>query len=123
MDWKGFAERVNADRLVARHGAGSNFELLVRWGDEEHLLRVRDGRLEELRHGPFVMPRCDFALSGGAEAWTRFARARPAPRDQDIFAFFRRGEIALAGDTRKFYAHLLCLKLVLAQLRAPGAAS
>jgi len=123
MDWKGFAERVNADRLVARHGAGSSFDLLLKWGTEEHLLCVRDGRLEELRHGPLVMPRCDFALSGGADAWARFTRAQPAPRDQDIFAFFRRGEIALAGDTRKFYAHQLCLKLVLANLRAAGAAS
>ena len=123
MDWKGFAERVNADRLVARHGAGSSFDLLLKWGTEEHLLCVHDGRLEGLRHGPFVMPRCDFALSGGADAWARFARAQPAPRDQDIFAFFRRGEIVLAGDTRKFYAQLMCLKLILSKLRAAGAAS
>ena len=123
MDWNAFAGRVNADRLVARQGAGSSFELLLKWGDEEHLLRVHEGRLEELRHGPFVMPRCDFALSGSADAWTRFACPQPAPRDQDIFAFFRRGEIALAGDTRKFYAQLMCLKLVLAKLRAAGAAS
>jgi hypothetical protein len=43
---------------------------------------------------------------------------RAAPRDQDLFAYFRRGEIELAGDTRKFYAHQLCLKLILAKLRS-----
>ena len=121
MDWKDFAARINADRAIARQGAGSSFELLLRLGDEEHLLRVHDGRLEELRHGPFVMPRCDFSLAGGEDAWARFANPEPAARDQDIFAFFRRGEITLAGDTRKFYAHLMCVKLMLANLRAPGA--
>ena len=111
MDWKLFVQRVNEDGLVARHGAGSSF----------NLLQVRDGRLAEHREGPFVMPQCDFALAGSDDAWTRFAQAHPAPRDQDLFAFFRRGEITLTGDTRKFYAHQLCLKLMLASLRAVGA--
>jgi hypothetical protein len=120
MDWNDFAGRVNADPLVARHGADSSFDLLLRWGEEEHLLRVRDGRLEAHREGPFVMPRCDFALAGSEEAWARFAHPRPAPRDQDIFAFFRRGEMSLSGDARKFFAHQMYLKLMLAQLRAAG---
>jgi len=120
MDWNDFAGRVNADPLVARLAAESSFDLLLRWGDEEHLLRVRDGRLQAHRAGPFVMPQCDFALSGSEDAWARFCQAQPAPRDQDIFAFFRRGEMTLTGDTRKFYAHQMCLKLVLAQLRAAG---
>lgn len=121
MDWDLFIRRVNEDRLVARHGAGSSFRLLLAWGDEDHLLRVDDGRLAEHREGPFVMPQCDFALEGSDEAWSRFAQPQPAPRDQDLFAFFRRGEIRLTGDTRKFYAHQLCLKLMLANLRAAGA--
>jgi hypothetical protein len=121
MDWKLFMQRVNEDRLVARHGAGSSFNLLLRWGDEDHLLQVHDGRLAEHRQGPFVMPQCDFALAGSDDAWTRFTQSQPAPRDQDLFAFFRRGEIALVGDARKFFAHQLCLKLMLASLRAVGA--
>jgi len=67
--------------------------------------------------GPFVMPQCDFALSGSAFAWDRFSGVRVAPGDQDLFAFFRRGEMALTGDTRKFYAYLFVLKMILARLR------
>jgi len=118
MDWNRFRERANADRLLARQGAGSSFSVLLKWGEAEHLLRVRGGRLEELLHGPFVMPQCDFALAGDAEAWGRFAQPSPVPRDQDLFGFFRRGEIELTGDTRKFFAHQMCLKLLLANLRA-----
>jgi hypothetical protein len=123
MDWEGFARRVNADRLIARLGADSSFDLLLRWGEEEHLLRVREGRLQAHREGPFVMPQCDFALAGSDDAWARFVQPQPAPRDQDIFAFFRRGEMSLSGDARKFFAHQMCLKLMLAQLRAAGADS
>ncbi len=65
-----------------------------------------------------VMPQCDFALTGSAAAWERFANVRPNPCEQDIFAFFRSGEIVLSGDTRKFYAHLMCLKLILLHLRS-----
>ena len=67
--------------------------------------------------GPLVMPQYDFALTGSAAAWQRFSAIRPAPREQDIFAYFRTGEIVLSGDTRKFYAHLMCLKLMLLHLR------
>lgn len=117
MDWTGFQQRAGSDALLARHAAGASFRLLLRWGTEERLLLVHEGRIESMAPGPLVMPRCDFALEGSAAAWERFARPAPAPRDQDIFAFFRRGEITLTGDTRKFYAHLLWLKLLLLNLR------
>ena len=65
MDWDLLVRRVNEDRLVARHGAGSSFNLLLRWGEEDNLLQVHDGRLAAHREGPFVMPQCDFALAGG----------------------------------------------------------
>ena len=104
MDWDLFVRRVNEDRLVARHGAGSSFRLLLGWGDDDHLLRVDDGRLAEHRKGPFVMPQCDFALAGSDDAWSRFAQPQPAPRDQDLFAFLRRGEIALTEAAHRCLA-------------------
>lgn len=118
MHWQGLAERVNDDALVARFARGASFRVLIRSGDEERVIQIVDGRVAAIANGPFVMPQCDFALSGTAAAWARFAAAKPAPGDQDVFAFFRRGEIGLTGDTRKFFAHQLTLKLVLQRLRA-----
>ena len=117
LDWQHFKERVKSDPIVVRRGAGSSFRVLLGWGDEQHLITVHDGAIAALESGAFVMPHCDFALTGSAGAWSRFTAAKPAPRDQDIFAFFRSGEIVLTGDTRKFYAHLMCLKLLLLHLR------
>jgi len=118
MDWKRFSEDVNSDAVIAHRGAGSSFRVLLAWGNEHHLITVRDGAVTAVDSGTLVMPQCDFALTGSEEAWQRFVSARTAPRDQDIFAFFRSGEIVLSGDTRKFYAHLMCLKLMLLHLRS-----
>ena len=118
MNWEGLEDRVNRDRLIARFAGGASFRCLVRSGADEREIRLADGRMAPVARGPFATPQCDFALTGAADAWHRFAMSRPAPGDQDLFGFFRRGEIALAGDARKFYAHLLCLKLILEQLRA-----
>ncbi len=117
VNWERFRQQVNSDAVFVRRSAGSNFRVLIGWGENQHLVTIREGIVDVVETGPFVMPQCDFALTGSASAWERFAAARPAPRDQDIFAFFRSGEIALSGDTRKFYAHLMCLKLMLLQLR------
>jgi len=119
MDWDRFLKAANADPVLARQGAGSSFRLLLGWGDAQILITVQDAVISSIKTGPFVMPQCDFALTGSADAWVRFAASRPAPREQDIFAFFRSREIQLTGDTRKFYAHLMCLKLMLTHLRGP----
>jgi hypothetical protein len=120
MDWQRFREQANSDRLLARFGAGSSFAVLLRWNADEYLIRFRDGKIDAVQTGPFVMPQCDFALAGSAEVWRRFTQPHPAPRDQDLFAFFRRGELVLTGDARKFFAHLLCLKIALEKLRTAG---
>ena len=117
MDWDRFMNLANADPILARQGAGSSFRLLLGWGEEQILVAVNDGVVAGIKTGPFVMPQCDFALTGDTGAWARFTSSRLAPRDQDIFAFFRSKDILLTGDTRKFYAHLMCLKLLLGHLR------
>ena len=117
MDWHRFQKEANTDPVLAQQGAGSSFRLLLKRGDDEHVIEVREGGVARVHAGPFVMPQCDFALAGSRTAWARFACPQPAPGDQDLFAFFRSGEITLTGDTRKFYAHLMCLKLVLGHLQ------
>jgi hypothetical protein len=118
MDWRRFSDDVNGDATIAHRGAGSSFRVLLVWGEDKYLVTVRNGAIVAIDSGPLVMPQCDFALTGSARAWERFASAQPAPGDQDIFAFFRSGDIVLSGDTRKFYAHLMCLKLMLLHLRS-----
>lgn len=116
MRWEGLESRVNGDPVFVRFARQAGFRLLLSVGAQDRLMDVRDARLAAIERGPFVMPRCDFALRAEAAAWARFAKRPCAPRDQDLFAFFRRQEILLTGDTRMFYAHLMPVKLLLAHL-------
>lgn len=117
MQWQGLERRVNSDPTISRFSTRSTFRCLIDIGEDEWMLAMTDGAMAPPAHGPFVMPQCDFALRGTAAAWARFSRDKAAPGDQDIFAFFRRREMSLTGDTRMFYAHLIVLKLMLAHLR------
>jgi len=121
MRWTGLESRVNDDPTFRRFAAAASYRTLIRCGDDERLINVSSGRLDAVMTGPFVMPQCDFALSGAPEVWSRLVRRPVEPRDQDLFAYFRRREIALVGDTRMFYAHLLSLKLLLVHLGTGGA--
>ena len=119
MNWDGFLERVNADPVIAQRGADSTFRMLLGSGEEERLITVYGGSIVSVTVGPFVMPQCDFALVGSSDAWARFCAPHPAPGEQDIFCLLSGAEkILLTGDTRKFYAHLMCLKLMLLHLRS-----
>ncbi len=117
MRWQGLENRVSRDRTISRFAQRTSFRCLIGVDKTEWIITMTDGVMAPPAHGPFVMPQCDFALSGSAFAWQRFSDIRVAPGDQDLFAFFRRGEMALTGDTRKFYAHLFVLKMILAHLR------
>jgi hypothetical protein len=117
MRWQGLEDRVRQDKTIARFGDRSSFRCLIQIGDSRWTIAMSDGALTAMVSDGVVMPQCDFALSGAAGVWARFFRHKVAPGDQDLFAYFRRREIDLTGDTRKFYAQLLVLKLILAHVR------
>ena len=123
MRWHGLAERVRQDKTIARFGARSSFRCLIEVGEIRWTLAMTDGDLTVTSSDAVVMPQCDFALRGAAAVWERFFRSKVAPGDQDLFAYFRRQEIDLVGDTRKFYAHLLVLKMMLTHVRDPEVAN
>ena len=115
-------ELVNGDAVLVRRGRFLSTRFLVGVGETEYLVDIREGRIERVERGPFVMPSWRFALRGSAEAWRTFWQAVPAPGHHDVFALSRRGLLAIEGDLHPLMANLLYLKDVLAAPRrlAPG---
>ena len=114
------AARVNADEALVRRGRVLVTSFLLGIGTEEFLLRIVDGRIADVREGPFVTPSWVFAIHADAPAWERFCRPLPAPGDNDILALLRRRELRLSGNLQPLMAHLLYFKGLFACLRSGG---
>ena len=110
--------------LAARWGRDLNAEVLLAVGEREWLLSLRDGGVARVQAGPFVMPRCTFALRLDPAGLARFLAPAPEPGWQDLLALRRHGALSVEGDTTPFFQHLMWFKGVLALLRedAPAAA-
>jgi hypothetical protein len=110
-------ELVNDDPAIVRWGRGLDASFMVEVGDRQYLVTVRDGRIESVARGPFVMRSWQFAIRAERAAWEKFWEKVPAPGWHDLFALLRRGEVAFEGDQRLLMAYLMYLKLVLAAPR------
>ncbi len=110
-------ELVNDDFAIVRWGRTMNESFMVEVGDTQYLLTVREGRVESVARGPFVMRPWRFAVRARREAWEKFWEKRPAPGWHDLFALLRRGDVAFEGDQRMLVAYLMYLKLLLAAPR------
>lgn len=113
-------ELVNGDLVLLRRGKFLSTRFLVGVGESEYLVDIREGRIERVERGPFVMPSWRFALRGSAEAWSKFWQKVPPPGYHDLFALSKRGLLAIEGDLHPLMANILYLKGVLAAPRRLG---
>lgn len=111
------AEAVDGDAGLRRRGRYLDTTCRLDIGSDIFLLRIVDGRIHEVRRGPFVTPSADFAVSGEAAVWRRFLAADPPPGDHDLLAFVKRKELRVTGDLHPLMSHLLYFKSVFALLR------
>ena len=110
-------ELVNGDAVLVRRGRFLSTCFLVAVGEIEYLVDVREGRIDRVARGPFLMPSWRFALRGSAEAWHRFWQKTPPPGYHDLFALSKRGLLVIEGDLHPLMANLFYMKDVLAAPR------
>ena len=110
-------ELVNGDAALVRRGRFLSTCFLVAVGEIEYLVDVREGRIDRVVRGPFVMPSWRFALRGSADAWRRFWQKTPPPGYHDLFALSKRGLLVIEGDLHPLMANLSYMKDVLAAPR------
>ncbi len=116
-------ELVNGDAALVRRGRYFTDVFMLEIGETQYLIHVREGRIESVERGPFVMRAWTFALRASAEVWEKFWRPVPEPGFNDIFALLRKGRIAFEGDLQPMMANLLYVKSVIAAPRALETAS
>ena len=91
-----------------------NMDLLLRFGEQPLLVRIRDGRVTAADIPSAPLPSSDISLRASENAWSRFWQAVPHAGWHDIFALSKRGELAIEGNLQPLMAHLQFVKDLLA---------
>lgn len=110
-------ELVNSDDALVRRGRWLTADMMIEIGDVRHLVKIREGRIDEISILPLLAMPFDFAIIGTEEAWHEFWRPVPKPRHHDVMALIREGKMRIEGDLEKMMAHFLTLKLMLEKPR------
>lgn len=105
----------NGDWLAYR-GRYVNVTFMLKKGEAEYLVTIREGRVARVQPGPHVMPRWTFALVAGDDAWERFWSPEPQPRFHDLMAMVKFKTLKVEGDQAVFMSNLLYFKELIRQL-------
>ena len=114
-------ELANADAWLIHRGRFLDVDLMLEVGEAQYLIHIREGRVESVDRGPFVMPRWRFALRASADDWNAFWSAAPPPGSHDLVAMMKFKRLALDGDPYPFMTHIRYFKELLVRLRAEAA--
>ncbi len=115
------AALVNADARLVRRGRFVDTTFVIAVDDDYTLLRVEEGRITSVKHGPFITPDFSFALRAPREVWDKFWLPLPPRGFTDIFALVKQKLMKLEGDLHPFMANLLYFKDVIAAPRRENA--
>jgi hypothetical protein len=122
MRFEALAEQLgalaNAQAWLVHRGRFLDVVFLLQVGDAPYVVRIHRGRVEAVDKGPFVMPRCTFALRASEEAWATFWQPIPPPGCHDLIAMLKTKALKLEGDQQPFFANLRYFKELLALPRA-----
>ena len=94
-------ELVNADAALVRRGRWLTADMMVEIGDARHLVKIREGRIEEISPLPLLAMPFDFAICGTEKAWHEFWQPVPKPRHHDVMALIREGKMRIEDDLEK----------------------
>lgn len=108
------AHRFRSRALSFSRPRQVNMDLLLKFGDQPLLVRIRDGRVAAADVPAAPLPSSDVSLRASENAWRRFWQAVPDAGWHDIFALSKRGELAIEGNLQPLMAHLQFVKDLLA---------
>ncbi len=92
---KAIESRGRQDATLAARAHGLDTTVMLGIGDQSWRLRIKDGQLERLEPGPFVMPSSNFRLAAAEHEWRHYWQPVPPPGSHDLFALLKRGVLQL----------------------------
>ena len=111
-------ELANGDAWLTHRGRFLDTNLMLEVGEAQYLIHIREGRVQSVDSGPFVMPGWTFALRASEEDWQTFCRASPPPGFHDLVAMLKFKRLTLDGDPYPFMTHIRYFRDRRGRLRA-----
>jgi hypothetical protein len=111
------ASLVNTDAKLVQRGRFVDTTFLIAIDDAYTLIRIQEGRITQVTHGPFITPDYSFALRASRAVWEKFWQPLPPLGFTDIFALVKQKLMRVEGDIHPFMANLLYFKDVIAAPR------
>lgn len=113
--------KVNANTALVRRGRYVNLVFAVGVEDTDHLVTVREGRIESLTPRRLPLEAFSFAVRASREVWDDHWQPVPKRDRHDLFNMIAAGVVTVDGDLLPFMQNLQYFKDVLASPRALGA--
>lgn len=111
-------ELANGDAWLTHRGRFLDTNLMLEVGHDQYLIHIREGRVQSVDSGPFVMASWTFALRASEDDWRTFCRASPPPGFHDLVAMLKFKRLTLDGDPYPFMTHIRYFRDLLGCLRA-----
>jgi len=111
-------ELANGDAWLTHRGRFLDTNLMLEVGHDQYLIHIREGRVQSVDSGPFVMVSWTFALRASEDDWRTFCRASPPPGFHDLVAMLKFKRLTLDGDPYPFMTHIRYFRDLLGCLRA-----
>ena len=113
---------VAGDRELAAIGRCCTLGFVVRVGAEVFLIRLREGKIEDVVTQPDMDDSWSFTLAGSREDWRSFLQETPPPFYNDLLAMNTRvPTFSIEGDRHAFVRHLRTIKRVFRIAQVMGA--
>lgn len=101
LNWlEAVRDRVNADPEMQLIGRWFTASISLTFGETRYVLRVEQGRIEDIVMQPRLDVRAAFGFRAPLEVWRKFLSEKPPPLYHDFFAMLMRvPEFVIEGDS------------------------
>jgi hypothetical protein len=115
-----FREATEADDTIRAMAKYYTCSFLLDMEDTKVLVRMHDGKVDELTVDPPPLDPYDFAIRASAETWRKFGSPVPPPMCHGIWAASFREDMKLEGNLTVMMQNLRNLTVQLELLRRTG---
>jgi hypothetical protein len=115
-----FAQATNGDPEISTHGKYFSCKYMLDMEDQQVIVDMHRGKVEDLNLDPQPLDAYDFALRAPAETWRGMGKEIPEPMHHGIWAASFRKGMTMEGDLLKLMQNLRCFTRQVEILRTTG---